>query len=239
MNYYGRWNPEDKEETSFEIYQKLGWPEKYGVYPEDLPIPRRRTFGSKEPGRFFPPDLPLPGTYQKPLGKTQAVPAWVDFFEEGVVYPGAKLDKNSAKQRAKLATTFEKSNFQDEESGKALLEFDRFLGFSPIFELHYYILNLEPYSEVILFEINGVPHVIHFNHSDGYFLDDAVVSENPEEAKDPFFLLETIIAPEEGDDILYPVISSVRYFHKPPESFWNAVADYDPEIIRRIGKKRP
>ena len=166
---YNRYNPEDEDLAEQEWLAEHG----YKDYPDDLPIPRRMLKGPhtlEGASRYLDADHPLPGSFPEPKGKTEGAPAWIDNLEKGVIYPGSQLNLETSEMRQKRVDTLANSGYSNLEAARNLMELDRFMGYNPLFEFQYAVLNMRKYSEVIIFKLNGLPHALHWHNVSGYHI---------------------------------------------------------------------
>lgn len=214
-----RYNPDPEEE----------WLAKHGYkeYPEDLPVPRRMTHGPHTPEgarRFLDADYPLPGTFPGPEGRAEGMPAWMEYLEKGVIYPGAKLTPEMALIRERREQRLADSDYADIGAARSLLEFDRLIGFNPLFAFQYAVLNFRKYSSVLIFEVNSIPHALHWNNIQGYAIDKKYISDDEDLASDNFYLFELVASSLGDENASYPVVNVLRHFASSPTRFWNNIS---------------
>jgi hypothetical protein len=242
-----RYNPEDEEELDEEALDEEelddddedaypSYPEPneewlaehgYKDYPDDLPIPRRRIRGPHTPEgatRYLDADYPLPGSFPEAAGRAMGAPAWVEYLEEREVYPGALLEPVLLKVRERLVQRLADSDYSDINAARAILEFDRLAGFNPLFTFQHAVLNLHKFSEVLIFEVNGIPHALHWHNLYGYAIDNEYISEDREEAQDDFYLFELVASSLGDENSYYPVVKILKSLAVSPGRFWSRIS---------------
>jgi hypothetical protein len=209
-------NPEDEDDTLYgERMAEIG----HFPYPDDLPVPRRMEYGPHGPEiarRFLNADYPLPGTFPEPSGRQSGVPAWVEYLENGVLYPGIKLDKNIALTRRALVVDFAATNYMDVPLARRIMEIDRLTGFNPLFEFQYEVLNFSKWGQILIFELNGTKHTLHWHDILGWAIDQQYISEYPEESRDDFYLFNLVASSLEHPEQVYPIVNVRKRFLGDP-----------------------
>jgi len=198
----------------------------YKDYPDDLPFKRKMLRGPHTPEgalRYLDADYPLPGSFPEAERRSKGRPAWADYLEEGVIYPGAIVGEHSAADRERRVQRLVDSDYQDRNAAFDLMEFDRITGFNPLFEFQYAVLNLRKYSEVIVFEVNGERHALHWHNLYGYAIDNQYISH------DAFNLFELVASSLGDENAYYPVIDVIRTHMVSPAKFWSR----QPHLKRR------
>lgn len=225
-----RYNPDEEEWLAEHGYKE---------YPDDLPVPRRMTHGphTKEGSiRYLNADFPLPGTFPEPEGSLEGIPAWVKYLEKGEIYPGILLQPRSMAIRQKIVEEFKNSDYSDIDVARRLMEFDRITGFNPLFPFQYAVLNFSRYSEVLIFELNGIPHALHWHNVNGFAIDKEYISDNKELATDDFYLFELVASSLGDESIHYPVIKMLKSYVGSPERFWERISPpLDDRDLRLVG----
>lgn len=223
LNMRYQYNPD--ESTPFEA-PSAEWLAEHGYkpYPDDLPFPRKMSSGphTREGSiRYLDADFPLPEDFPKAEGRQSEIPAWVDYLEKGIIYPGAKLDDASLASREELVARLEASDYSDINISRDLMEYDRLTGFNPLFGFQYAVLNMRKYSEVVIFELNGKTHALHWHNVDGYHIDNNPISEDRELALSLFYLFELVASNLGNEDVFYPVIRMKQSYLGAPKRFWD------------------
>jgi hypothetical protein len=242
-----RYNPEDEEdeealdeealdeealdEDAYPPYSEPdeAWLAEHGYkdYPDDLPVPRRMARGPHTPEgatRYLDADYPLPGSFPEAASRATGAPAWVEYLEERTVYPGALLEPVLLNTRERLVQRLAGSDYSDINAARALMEFDRLAGFNPLFTFQYAVLNLHKFSEVLIFEVNGIPHALHWHNLYGYAIDNKYISEDREQALDDFYLFELVASSLGDENAYYPVVKILKEFFISPDKFWARIS---------------
>jgi hypothetical protein len=208
--------PEDEDDTGYEEQMaEIG----HFPYPDDLPVPRHMEYGPHDPAiarRFLNADYPLPGTFPEPSGRQSGAPAWVEYLENGELYPGIKLDENAALTRRSLVVDFAATDFTDVPLARRIMEMDRLTGFNPLFEFQYEVLNFSKWGQILIFELNGTKHTLHWHDILGWAIDQQYISEYPEESRDNFYLFNLVASSLEHPEQAYPVVNVRKRFLGDP-----------------------
>jgi len=215
-----RYNPNSEEEWLAE--------HGYKEYPDDLPVPRRMTRGphtAEGARRFLDADYPLPGTFPDAEGRAEGEPpAWIEYLERGKIYPGARLSPEMTLIRERREQRLADSDYADNSTARSLMEFDRLIGFNPLFAFQYAVLNFRKYSSVLIFEVNGAPHALHWHNIRGYAIDNKYISEDKELASNDFYLFELVASSLGDENAVYPVIEVLKHFAGSPSRFWSNIS---------------
>jgi hypothetical protein len=165
-------------------------------------------------------DYPLPGTFPTEKGTTSGYPYWAIAFEKKAIYPGITLSELDKTLRNRLI---------DEGKLQSLAEFDALLGYNPVFELQYELLNpgIKHYLlgwgfGSVVFEANGKKYAAHYSRKNGFKLNGKIVprSQEPDDImavtydeyiSDIHDLIEVLLK-DIGE---YPVITNVRFIERP------------------------
>lgn len=259
MNW--RYNPDTPEEerlaetghlpypthlTTKEKEQQAAWFTEQGLfpYPDDLPIPRRATYGPQTPevaSRFLDADYPLPGTFPTSLSVgSHEEPAWVTHLNRGKIYPGAKLDDATRPNRQVSLSAFVISGYSDADLAERLLNFDKKTGYSPIFEFQYQVLNFQQYSTILFFELNGIDHVLHWKEPLGWSIDQKLISSQGDDALNDFVLYDLVASCLDHSRQCYPVIKIKGRFYGDPDQLLRALpaGPIRPADLKKFGMRR-
>jgi len=212
-------------------YEKWLAEQEWHSYPDDLPLQRKRKYGpqTEEVARKYGTgDYPLPGTFPKVSRRRTKPPAWIAMIEKGKIYPGAKLKEKVRAERENIVDDFAETGFSDVELGTEILNLDRKTGFNPLFEFQYGVLNMNPWGQVLIFELNDIHHILHWHDIDGYAIDGQFISDNPDEARDKFFLFELVTTSLGHPEHIYPVIDLVTTFAGSPQYVWSNIPPGPP-----------
>lgn len=233
-----------KEEAEDNTYREWLASQELYEYPDDLPFPRKRRYGPQTPEvaqRYLDSDYPLPGSFPESRGKSSGSPEWIEYLEVGRIFPGVKLSREDRRDRMELIGDFADSDFSDVNTARAILELDRLTGFNPLFKFEYEVLNMNRFSQVLFFELNGVKHSLHWHNVYGWHIDNQPISEDPEEARDNFALFALVASSLNEEGHYYPVVNVLKIFHGAPD---RVLAGMEPGIapeasfLGRFGVRR-